>query len=148
MTPSPIASHDPGALVPEDRRRVARGIGPGGRVHVRVAHPAGHERHEHLAGTGVGEVELLDHERCGELLEYGGANLHLVPPPTMAKTSKPYDRRTLRSQYRAPVLGVALGLLARPAEVVDGRAAQGLAEQQAQERVAAGVARGLQRDGQ
>ena len=38
--------------------------------------PQACEAHEHLAGLGLGEVDLLDHERLAELLEDGGADLH------------------------------------------------------------------------
>ena len=61
---------DAGPLVAEHRRRVAGRVDAGGRVHVRVADPARHEAHEHLAGLGLRELELLHHERLTELLEY------------------------------------------------------------------------------
>ena len=49
---------DPGTLVPEHRGRVAGRVDAGRRVQVRVAHPARHEPHEHLAGARLGEVDL------------------------------------------------------------------------------------------
>ena len=51
-----------GALVAEDRRGVAGGIGAGGRVHVGVADAAGRQAHQHLAGAGLGQLHLLDGE--------------------------------------------------------------------------------------
>ena len=54
-------------------------------------------------------------------------------------------RRAVRAA-RAPALGLALGLLVCPAEVVDRGTAQRLAERQSREGPAPGVARGLQRD--
>src|SRR6478752_7645560 len=67
---------DPGALVPEHARRVARRVGPGSRVQVRVADAAGHEPDERLAGPGLIELDLLDGQRLPELLQHGGADLH------------------------------------------------------------------------
>ena len=42
--------------------------------------PAGDEPHEHLAGLGVGEVDLLHDERGSELLKYRGAHSHARDP--------------------------------------------------------------------
>ena len=67
----------PGALVAEHGRRVARRIGARGRVQVGVADPAGFEPHQHLARARLGQVDLLDRQRLPELLEHGGADLHL-----------------------------------------------------------------------
>ena len=67
---------DAGALVPENGRRVAGGIGARRRVEVGVADAAGHEADEHLARARLGELDLLHDERRAELLEDGGADLH------------------------------------------------------------------------
>ena len=64
------------ALVPQDGRRVAGRVGPGGGVHVGVADAAGHEPDQHLAGPGVGQLDLLDGEGPAELLQHRGAHLH------------------------------------------------------------------------
>ena len=66
----------PGALVPEHGRRVTGGIDTAGGVEVGVANAAGRQAHQHLTGARPVEVDLLDHERPGELLENGGADLH------------------------------------------------------------------------
>ena len=68
------------ALVPEHGRGVAGGVGAAGRVEVGVADPAGREAHEHLAGSRPVELDVLDDERLGELLENGGANPHGADP--------------------------------------------------------------------
>ena len=67
---------DAGALVAEHRRRVPGGIDTRRRVQVGVADAAGDEAHQHLARLRLGQLELLDLERCSELLEDRGANLH------------------------------------------------------------------------
>ena len=56
------------------------GSTPGGGVHVGVAHAAGDEPDQHLASPGIGQLELADDERAAELLQYGGANLHVGCP--------------------------------------------------------------------
>ena len=78
------ALDDPGSLVPEDRRRVAGGVGARGGVEVFVADAAGHQADQHLAGPRLGEVDLLNRKRLSEPLEYGGAHLHLPLLPGMA----------------------------------------------------------------
>jgi len=74
--PVPHALDHPGALVTEDTWRVARRVGTRRRVQVRVAHAAGDEPDEDLAGARLGQLHLLHHERPAELLEHGGADLH------------------------------------------------------------------------
>src|SRR4029077_9207833 len=71
-----------GALVPEHRRRVAGGVGPGGRKQVGVADPAGLEPDEHLARARLGELELLHLERLAESLQHGCTDLHERDPTT------------------------------------------------------------------
>ena len=70
---------DPGAFVPEDARRVAARIVAGRGVEIRVADAAGREPDEHLAGLGLGQLQLLYGERMPELLEHRGADLHVAP---------------------------------------------------------------------
>jgi hypothetical protein len=70
------ALDDPRALVPEHRRRVARRIGAGRGVEIRVADPACDKPDEHLPRLGLGEVELLNPQGCAELLEDRRANSH------------------------------------------------------------------------
>ena len=60
MTPVADLLDDARALVPEHGRRVAGGVGAGGRVEVGVADAAGDEPDEHLAGPRLGQVDLLD----------------------------------------------------------------------------------------
>ena len=67
---------DPGALVPEHGRRIARRVDSRGGVHVGVTHAAGIQPHEHLAVARLGQVELLHDQRLTELLEHRGARLH------------------------------------------------------------------------
>ncbi|GAC1437163.1 MAG: hypothetical protein NVSMB51_10270 [Solirubrobacteraceae bacterium] len=45
-----------------------------------MAHAAGLETHQHLAGPGIGELDVLHHERGTELLEHRGADLHRRAP--------------------------------------------------------------------
>jgi hypothetical protein len=68
--------NDPGALVSEDGRCIARRVDPGCGVHVGVTHAAGYEPDQHLTRAGVGQVELLNDERRSELLQHRGAHLH------------------------------------------------------------------------
>ena len=76
VTPSPTCLDDAGALVAEHGGRVAGGVGAAGGVEVGVADAAGGEPDEHLARAGPVELDVLDDERLGELLEHGGADLH------------------------------------------------------------------------
>ena len=71
------ALDDAGSLVAEDARHVAAGIGPGRRVEIGVAHTAGHKPDEHLAGLWLVQLDVLDDERPSELLQHGGAYLHV-----------------------------------------------------------------------
>ena len=64
------------ALVAEHRRRVARRVGAGRRVEVGVADAAGEQAHEHLAGTGPGELDVLHGQGRPELLEDRSTNSH------------------------------------------------------------------------
>jgi hypothetical protein len=68
--------HHPRALVAEDRRRVPRGVGAAGGVHVGVADAARREPHEDLAGTWPVELDLLHLERLAELLQHRSADPH------------------------------------------------------------------------
>jgi hypothetical protein len=74
----------PGALVAEHRRRVARRVGAGRRVQVRVADAARDEADERLAGLRLGQVELLHLQRAAELLQHRGADLHSLGSPVTA----------------------------------------------------------------
>jgi hypothetical protein len=69
-----------GPLVPQHGGRVAGRVGPAGRVEVGVTHAAGGQPHEHLATPGPVELDVLDDERLGELLQNGGANPHGAGP--------------------------------------------------------------------
>ena len=71
---------DPGALVAEHGRGVAGRVGAARRVEVGVADAAGGEAHEHLTRSRPVELDVLDDERLGELLQNGGANLHGAGP--------------------------------------------------------------------
>jgi hypothetical protein len=89
---------DPGSLVAENRRRVAGGIGAGGRVQVGVADAARGEPHQNLTRAGIGEIDLGDVQRLAELLEDRGADLHRSHPPTIrSRSSREGKRRTLDS---------------------------------------------------
>jgi hypothetical protein len=68
---------DAGAFVPEHRRCIAGGIRARGRVEVGVADPAGDQAHEHLTRARLGQVDGVDDQRLPELLEDGGADLHV-----------------------------------------------------------------------
>ena len=70
------ALHHSRALVAEHGGGVAGGIGARGRVEIRVAHAAGDQSNEYLAGLGFRELDLLHLEQCAELLEDGCADLH------------------------------------------------------------------------
>jgi hypothetical protein len=67
---------DPRALVAQDGRRVARRVAPRGGVDVGVAHAAGDEPDQHLAGLRLGQIDLRHDERLAELLEHRGAHPH------------------------------------------------------------------------
>ncbi len=108
---------DAGALVPEHGRGVAGGVGAGGRVEVGVADATGDEPHEHLAGARLGQVDLLDRERCSELFEDGGPDSH---------QSRSYDRHsTRRDGTRTRPAGTAPARAARAARARPGGRAPG-----------------------
>src|SRR5215208_2799488 len=65
-----------GALVPQHGRRVAGRVGAAGGVEVGVADAARGQAHQNLTGPRSVELDVLDDERLGELLEYRGADLH------------------------------------------------------------------------
>ncbi len=77
------------ALVTEDGRGIARGIDPRGRVDVGVAYAAGPQANQHLAGAGLREVDLADHQGLCELLEDGGFDLHRGDPIAPRMVSRP-----------------------------------------------------------
>ena len=72
------------ALVSEHGRGVAGRVDAGGGVHVGVTYATGDEPHEHLAGPGIGQLQLLHDQRTGELLQQRRANPHagLLTGPT------------------------------------------------------------------
>src|SRR5439155_21937195 len=72
------------AFVPQHGRRVAGGIGAGGRVQVGVADTARDEAHEDLACFRLSQVDLLDLERPAELLEHRGPDLHAGGPTSFS----------------------------------------------------------------
>jgi hypothetical protein len=78
LDPFPDLLDDAGTLVPEHRGRVARRVGARGRVEVGVADAARDEADERLAGARLRELHFLHRERRTELLENGGADLHLT----------------------------------------------------------------------
>jgi hypothetical protein len=67
---------DTGAFVAEHGGRVAGRVDARGGVHVGVADAARRERHEHLARPGPGKLDIAEHQRSTELLEYRGAHPH------------------------------------------------------------------------
>src|SRR3954447_3315660 len=67
---------DARALVPQHRRRIARGVSAGGGVQIGVADAARHEPHKHLARPRLRELDLAHNERLSEFLEDGGPDLH------------------------------------------------------------------------
>ena len=60
----------------EHRRRIARRVGAGRGVEIGVADAARREPDQDLAGSRLGEVQVLNFEWRSELLENGGADLH------------------------------------------------------------------------
>jgi len=68
------------ALVAEHGRRVPRRIDSRRGVHVGVADPARGEPHEDLARPRLGEIDLGDAQRRGELLQHGGSDLQRAAP--------------------------------------------------------------------
>ena len=122
-TPVADALDDAGALVPEDGRRVAGGVGARGRVEIGVADAAGDEPDEDLARLRLGQLDLLHLERRAELLQHRGADLHRV---ARSVASKPLVRCVLsqngfvrRAAAAAERDGVALGKLVRVPVRVD-----------------------------
>jgi hypothetical protein len=81
------ALDDPCPLVAEHGRRVARGVGAGGRVEVGVADTAGNEANQHLPRSRLGELDLLDSERLAELLQHRRAHPHRRPTATRVNPS-------------------------------------------------------------
>ena len=76
-------------------------IGPGGRVEVGVADPARGEPDERLARLRLLELDLLDSQRLPELLEDGGANVH-VGDRTRPDIASPAGCRRLADRAPAP----------------------------------------------
>ena len=74
------SSTTPAPSWPSTVGRVAGRVGAAGRVEVGVTDAAGREPHEHLARPRPVELDVLDDERLGELLENGGADLHGAEP--------------------------------------------------------------------
>jgi len=74
--PLPHALDHTGPLVAEDARGIPARVRAGRGVEVGVAHAAGCEPDEHLAGPRLRQVDLLDGERLPELLEDGGTDPH------------------------------------------------------------------------
>ncbi len=76
------ALDDARAFVSEHGRRIAGRVGAGRRVQVGMTDAAGDEADENLAGLGLGQIDLLHHERLTKLFEYRGSDLHAVGGPT------------------------------------------------------------------
>src|SRR6202034_3269922 len=71
---------DAASLMTEHRRRIPGRIDPGGGVHVGMTNTASHQAHEDLSATGIGKIDLLNHERLAKLLEHSGTHLHEASP--------------------------------------------------------------------
>ena len=73
--------HDAGTLVAADQRRLGGGAREvaGHQVLVAVAHAAGDDLHQHLAGLGRIEFDLLDAPRCVASTKNCGLGLHGCP---------------------------------------------------------------------
>ena len=67
---------DSSSLVTQNTVRVPGRVGAGGGVEIGVAHAAGLEPHECLAGFRLRELDLLNDERLPELLEHRGPDFH------------------------------------------------------------------------
>ena len=78
--------HDTRTLMSEHGGRVSRRIDSRSAVHVGVTHTTGDEPDQHLARPWVSQVQLLDDERTGELLQHRGAYPHEAPYPPLALT--------------------------------------------------------------
>ena len=70
------ALDDTRTFMAEHRRRIARRVGAGRGVEIGVADAARREPDQDLAGSRLGEVQVLNFEWRSELLENGGADLH------------------------------------------------------------------------
>ena len=95
------------ALVAEHGGRVAGRVGAAGRVEVGVADAAGGEAHQHLARPRPVELDVLDDERLGELLEYGGADLHGCADPNGSVRFPDGARLPQRSASTRAIAGLA-----------------------------------------
>ena len=73
-------AHDAGALVAEDRREQALGIGARQRVGVGVADAGGLDLDQHLAGLRPLDVDGLDGQGRSGLPGHGGTGFHDVSP--------------------------------------------------------------------
>ena len=78
VTPGPDVDDDAGALVAEDRREQAFGVGARERELVGVADAGRLDLDQHLAGPRAFEVDLHDLERLALLDGDGGAGFHEV----------------------------------------------------------------------
>ena len=66
-------------LVAQHGGGVPRRIGSRGGVEICVADAAGDQTHEHLAGGGIGKIDLLHHQRRPKLLQHRSSHLHREP---------------------------------------------------------------------
>jgi hypothetical protein len=80
LDPRADSLDDARPFVPEDHWR-RRWMHPLLVVKIRVANAARHEPHEHLAGAGLIQFKLLDHERLTGAIQNRGAHYCRAPRP-------------------------------------------------------------------
>ena len=85
----PDLDHDARALVAEDRREQALGVGAGERVRVGVADAGRLDLDQHLAGLRPLELDGLDRERLPGLVRHRRAYVHLPASPRSPIANRP-----------------------------------------------------------
>ena len=93
VTPGADVDDDARALVAEDRREQALGIGARARELVGVADAGRLDLDEHLAGLRAFELHRLDHQRLAGLVRDRCANIHRLLLDRLTDGSKSSSRR-------------------------------------------------------
>ena len=96
----PDLDDDARALMAEDRREQALGIGAGERVFVGVADAGGLDLDQHLAGARAVEIDGFDGQRLAGFVGDGGTHLHRASP-SRSRATTPDDNAEARDWDKA-----------------------------------------------